>query len=134
HVPQIFADAEILHDAQPLFKARLLDLEIGVEVRHLLAQRHAVLDFLQRAAHEFREAKDQPLRARRLLLAADCGDGVQRVVKKMRVDLGLEKKQLRAQQILFQLAAALLAQDRRHDREKQKERAAFENGEKRPAQ
>ena len=101
---------------QNILVAHLLDLQIAAHMHLFLPQGNDIPPFAQRAAEEVGQAGHH---LHRLIVFAGFhqpDDGIQCVIQKMRVDLGLQQRQLHGAQLILLLPDQLhlFAEVRRH--------------------
>ena len=85
----------------------MLNLQITPDMLLLLLNRDDVLPAAEREAEEVREAADHRNRLADFARFDEPDDGIQRVIQKMRVDLRLQQRKLRAPLLLLLLRVAL---------------------------
>src|SRR5262245_20737763 len=93
-----------------ILKTQLLKFKILLEEGNLLAERNQLdIALLQDRTQEIAEARNHAHGGLIFLFAHQHGNGMQRVEQEMRMELHLERLQLRLRELAFELGSSKLA-------------------------
>ena len=90
-VPGPFGDLDDFLDLEPFLEAHLFEVQVGIDVAHLFAQRDFVIHALQGAAEKIGEVQHELSGFGSVFPVADGRNGIECVEQKVRADLGLQK-------------------------------------------